>query len=155
MTTIRDGWKYFCAKDGEATASFPAVGSVISTGDCVGVRQSTANGRFQWVVDNSIYNRTTTIWSRSIGENELSFLTRSTTDEPFSVRDMTRIIFDGLYGGQFHFTFEERTAGDAKRSKEFVFDRDPVGPTIVGIRGKIFRIIDANNIQMTYEWVKI
>jgi hypothetical protein len=155
MTSVRGGWKYFCAKDGEATASFPALGSVISSGDCVGVRQSTGNGSLQWVVDNSNYNHSTTIWTRSIAANELSLLNRSTTDEPFSAREMTRIIFDGLYGGQFHFTFEEMTAGSAKRTKEFVFDRGPSGQAIVGIRGKIFRIVDANNIQMAYEWVQI
>jgi hypothetical protein len=154
MGSVLGGWKYFCAKEGEATASFPGVGSVITHGDCVGVRQSVVNSQLQWVVDNSNYNRSTTIWSRSISAEDTKLLTHTEIGQPFSVRQLTRIVFDGYHGGQFHFSYEAWKAPATKDSKEFVFDRDPSGKTEVGIHGKVFRVTDANNVQMTYEWVK-
>lgn len=154
MVSVRGGWKYFCAKDGTATVTFPGMGSMIAPGDCAGVRQSTTDGRLQWVVDNSIYNHATAIWARSVTDKEHPLLTRSVTGEPFLARAMKRIIFDGFYGGQFHFTFEDWETGARKDSKSFVFDRSPSGDTLVGIHGKVFRIANANNVQMTYQWVK-
>ncbi|MDZ4207177.1 hypothetical protein, partial [Rhodoferax sp.] len=121
--------------------------------DCIGIRQSLADGSYEWVVDNSIHNRSKTIWSKTIDESQTGQFTRKTINEPFRVSEMTRIVYDGASGGQFRFTLQEYS-DKLKNEKSFSFDRDLTGDTVVGIKGKVFRIIKADNVNMQYAWVK-
>ncbi len=68
------GWDYYCASLEEAGASFPGLGSVVRPGDCVGLRRRQSDGELQWVVDNSVYNRMTTVWSRRVTNAEVASL---------------------------------------------------------------------------------
>ena len=154
LQSIQGGWKYFCAKEGDATASFPGLWSVIAHGDCVGVRQSLTSGKLEWVVDNSNYNLMNTIWLKGTSESDRKLFKHALSGKPFSVRELTRIVYDGYYGQQFHFTYEVWTAPATRDSKEFVFDYDPSGETEIGIHGKVLRITAVNNVQMTYAWTK-
>lgn len=154
LKSISDSWKYYCAKPGTAKASFPGLGSVISDGDCVGIRISTEGSDFEWVVDNSNYNKQTTIWTRNITSTEKEHVTHKILESPFAIKEFKHITFNGHYGGMFHFTYEEWTQNKLV-SKDFTFDRSKNGPTIVGIKGKIFNILDADNVKLSYEWVKI
>ena len=61
-------------------------------------------------------------------------------------------MFDGYYGDQLHFTWEDKSAGGVLQ-KEFVFDFDG-SPTIVGIKGNNFTVEDADNVRLVYEWIK-
>lgn len=154
MTRIEGEWKYYCASMSGATATFPGLGSVVANGDCIGLRQSLTSGEYEWVVDNSIHNRSNTIWTKSFDESYKALVSRRMLDKPYQVRELTRIVFDGLAGGQYRFTLEE-LSGNTKTEKSFVFDRAQTGDTVVGIKGRVFRIIKADNVSMEYAWVKL
>ena len=153
LTSVTAQWKYFCAQEGHATASFPGLGSVVSQDDCIGIRQSLLDGHYEWVVDNSNYNRMTSIWSRNI-DPDYPHMKKSVVDQPFRIRSLTRIVFDGASGGTYKFTLEEITSTQ-KSEKTFSFDRTPDGGTTIGIKGKVFRVLNADNVKMTYVWVKL
>lgn len=153
MRSIHGGHKYYCAAEGRAAASFPGLGSVIRSGDCVGIRFPVAGGEPQWVVDNSNYNRMSTIWTRNMTAEERAAVQVRTAAEPFAVKDMTRILFDGYHGQKLHFTLTEWRDG-RQSSRQFIFDFNGQ-PTLVGIRGNQWRVLSADNLALSYQWVKI
>lgn len=154
LSRITPNWKYYCGRPETVTATFPGLGSVIANGDCVGVRISNDNtAKKEWVVDNSIYNRMNTIWSRSIAASDAVSIIPKESKIPFDVRTLKRITFDGHYGGQLHFTWQEVAPG-LQDSRDFTFDFNGK-PTLVGIKGNVFKIHKADNLHLTYEWVKI
>jgi hypothetical protein len=64
-----------CGEIDKVTASFPGLGSVIRSGDCVGIRISgkrISGNKMQWVVDNSNYNGFTTIYKSNIKNSEIN-----------------------------------------------------------------------------------
>lgn len=150
LTRIDAEGRYYCATDGQATATFPGLGSVIAQGDCVGIRISRAQGTTEWVVDNSIRNQTTTIWTKRVPAAEVARYQPRPTAKPFKVRVLRRITFDGYHGGQLHFTWDEMTQ-NSRESKEFTFDFNG-GEVPVGIKGNRFRVLHADNIKLTYAW---
>lgn len=152
LTSITANWKYYCGDYDKVAASFPGLGVVIAQGDCVGIRISRDGQEKQWVVDNSIHNRQTTIWTKGLKKPEYLSYEPVTSAEPFSASTMQRLIFDGYYGDQLHFTWEEKSAREVLQ-KEFVFDFDG-SPTIVGIKGNNFTVKDADNVRLVYEWIK-
>jgi hypothetical protein len=76
----------------------------------------------------------------------------SPSNKPFKVHSLKKILFDGFYGGQLHFCWEE-IAGVNKESREFTFDFSGQ-PTLVGIKGNQFIIHKADNVKMVYVWKK-
>lgn len=156
MVRIHGEWKYFCAAVEQAQASFPGLGSVVRDGDCIGMRQSMRSGQYEWIVDNSIYNNARTgswIWSRKVAAEFTEFEKKSSST-PFKARALHRIVYDGMSGGQFRFTLEDITSSQVS-SKSFAFDRASQGATVVGIKGKVFRILKADNTQIEYVWEKL
>jgi len=153
LRSIGRNFKYYCAAEGRATASFPGLGSVIRAGDCVGIRVPLTGGDPEWVVDNSNYTRSTTIWTKSMAAEDRSSVQVRPAAEPFKVRDMTSIMFDGYYDQKLHFTLLESRDG-RQNTRPFTFDFTGE-PTLVGIRGNQWRVLKANNLEMSYEWVKI
>ena len=152
MKRIAKGWKYYCGDLAESTASFPGLGTVVSPGDCIGIRVSTGNGEAQWVVDNSIHNRmSNTIWTRGIASEAVSKYKPQKSSIPFDTRSLVRITFDGYYSGQLHFSWLE-IEGKERTTQKFVFDFK--GPTLMGIKGKNFEVLNADNVGLTYRWVK-
>lgn len=153
LTEIRDDGKYFCADLNQATASFPGLGSVVRKGDCIGIRIN--EGKLEWVVDNSNYNRgMETIWTRDISEKELETIKfQENTKTPFKIKSLRKIIFDGHYKDVLNFTLEEYFYNNVDK-KRFHFDLEKNKPTIVGIKGNIFEIIDVDNVKMKYKWIK-
>jgi len=152
LTTISTPWKYYCADSGKAAASFPGLGSVIRSGDCVGIRISLDNNKPEWVVDNSNYNRSKTIWSMSMSSSEEQEFKPYPIKTPFKVQQLKKITFDGYYGNMIHFTFEDITP-DGKETKQFTFDYSGK-PVLVGIKGNQFIVHQADNVKMIYEWTK-
>lgn len=147
-------WSYFCADEGRASASFPGLGSVIREGDCVGIRVENKSEKMEWVVDNSHYNRgMQTIYTKSIPDEDTTKYLIKTSAEPFKVKSLKVITFDGFNGGQLHFTLTEMK-GRNKDSKEFTFDFKGE-PTVVSIKGNVFKVLEANNVNASYEWIKI
>ncbi|HZW13220.1 MAG TPA: hypothetical protein VFF81_08535 [Noviherbaspirillum sp.] len=151
MTRISMSGRYFCADEDKASASFPGLGSVIKTGDCVGIRISPSK-KFEWVVDNSNHNRATTIWTRAMSDDEVQRYQSKVSNVPFKYDSLKRIVFNGYYGGQLHFTYEE-LGSSSKESKEFVFDFAGK-PTLVSIKGNRFEVQKADNIKLVYSWQK-
>src|SRR3990167_5547619 len=154
LTRVTPEWKYFCGESESVAASFPGLGSVIASGDCVGVRVSVSNpAKKEWVVDNSNYNRMNTIWSKSLSGEQSAAVHPVRSKIPFSVKTLKRITFDGYFSGQLHFTWQEISSGE-RDSRDFTFDFDG-RPTVVGIKGNIFNVLKADNLSLQYEWVKI
>lgn len=153
MTTVTSRWKYYCADNGKATASFPGLGSVIREGDCVGIRISHDGQEHEWAVNNSNYNRGwgETIWTLSMNDEETKTYLPKTSSRPFKVKELKRITFDGYYGGQLHFTWED-IASTGKNEKSFIFDFSGK-PTEVGVKGNHFIVYEADNTKLVYEWV--
>jgi len=74
LTRTTEGWKYYSAPQVNGRASFLLL-SVISQGDTIGIRVSVANPNDrEWYVDNTNYNSNVyeTIWTKSVGEEEIS-----------------------------------------------------------------------------------
>ena len=153
LTRITADWRYYCGEDGNVEASFPGLGSVIASGDCVGIRISTDKKDKEWVVDNSIYNSRygrETVWSRSMAKEDLEKYNPIPADVLFKVKSLTTITFDGYYGKQLHFTWTE-WAGNKNHSQDFIFDFDG-NPTLVGIKGNLFTVVRADNTGLDYQW---
>ena len=154
LTRFSADWSYFCSENGRASASFPGLGSVIRDGDCVGMRVANKGDKKEWVVDNSIYNRgMTTIWTKSVSDEDSIQYPVKVISEPYKVKSLKVITFDGYHGGQLHFTLSERN-GQNKDSKEFTFDFQGEA-TIISIKGNVLKVQQANNVNATYEWMKI
>ncbi|MCE9684472.1 hypothetical protein [Halomonas alkalisoli] len=152
LTSIRKGWKYYCGDLSSSSASFPGLGSVVRAGDCIGIRTPVGGGSPEWVVDNSNHNGFETIWSRRVSSGETHRYRPQVSQTPFSVQQLTRVTFDGYYGGQLHFTLEKQ--GDQRETREFVFDFDGE-PTVVGFQGKHLEVVGASNLGITYRWKKL
>lgn len=151
----RGDHEYFCAPESDRAASFPGLGSVVSLGDCVGVRKHQVTGELEWVVDNSEYNGTTTVWTRSVKETDDVTFEETTVDEASQHANLEAISFDGFHSGLLHFTFRKYAKG--KSSEEtFKFDYPPRrAEPIYGVRGRTFEVVDVSNTQMVYRWVSI
>ncbi len=152
-TADSDG-RYFCAHNGNATATFPILGSVIDNGDCVGIRVSLDGNTSHWFVDNSIHNNSNTTWTSSMSEEEKKKYPIQDAENPYLVKTRTLIVFDGHYGGQLHFTLSENNYGDVK-TKSFTFDFIAGKTSIVGIKGHLFEVLSVDNVKITYRWIKI
>ncbi|RTZ39136.1 hypothetical protein EKL30_18445 [Candidimonas sp. SYP-B2681] len=153
LTRFSGEWKYYCGDLATSAASFPGLGSVVQDGDCIGVRISNTDGTMQWVVDNSIHNGMTTIWKRNFSDEDRQSYKPQQDTRPFAIQSVTRINFDGYYGGQLHFTWEQVDDAD-KTSRKFVFDFAGE-PTLVGINDKLLEVIQADNVGVRYRWKKL
>ena len=67
------GWEYFVPQDHKYRAYHSLLGSVLRGADAVGLRVG-PEGQKEWFVDNSVYAKTRTIWTRPIkpGDPELT-----------------------------------------------------------------------------------
>lgn len=154
LTRVEHDWKYFCGKPERVAASFPGLGSVIAPGDCVGIRVSTKNAQNkQWVVDNSVYNRMNTVWTSSLSAAQSLDYPVLPSKVALEIRTLKQITFDGYFGNQLHFTWNEAD-GSNVLSKEFTFDFNGE-PALVGIKGMVFNVKKADNLSLSYEWVKL
>ncbi|MBT3193121.1 MAG: hypothetical protein HN341_11255 [Verrucomicrobia bacterium] len=152
LSRIKSGWKYYSAEEGKMAASFPGLGSVLRKGDEVGIRISAKRLKRQWYVDNSNYNGMRTIWTKNLDASESGRYSPHASPVPFKIDRLRRIVFDGYYGNQLHFTWEEVSAGH-RESREFTFDFSGK-PTVVGVKGNEFKVISADNVGLRYEWVR-
>jgi hypothetical protein len=151
---ITRNWRYYCADESASSASFPGLGSVVRSGDCIGIRISSDGERKEWVVDNSIYNRgRETIWTLSIDPELGKSLNPQESPIPFDVQTLKKITFDGFYGNQLHFTWTELTRS-GRNSQKFTFDFQVAKPVIIGIKGYIFEVQYADNVGARYKWIE-
>lgn len=146
----RDGaqWTYFCAPLDRATASFPGLGVVVADGDCVGVRRRKSDDRLEWVVDNSIKNGMTTIWSRKMTAAEIATVGFTKTQAISNASLEKAVTFDGFYSGLLTFTYVE---GSSKR--ELRFDYDGKSEKLIGMLGKRMLVLKADSVELRYKWI--
>ncbi len=152
MKRIAEGWKYYCGKLSESSAALPGLGTIVEDGDCIGIRISIEDNSYEWVVDNSIYKRKTSILTRSMSDREKAQFTPQKLKTAFDEKQFVKINYNGFFGGQLHFTWAQLDSFQLNTQK-FVFDF--VGkPIVVSIMGKQFEITSADNVAMTYRWIK-
>lgn len=153
LSRITADWKWYCAKEHMASASFPGLGSVVRSGDCIGVRIRTDGRAKEWFVDNSNYNRREAVWSLTVDPETSALLRPVEVKTPFEVHTLKTLTFDGYYGGQVHFTWTEATLSN-KSEQRFTFDYKPGVTMKVGIKGRLFEILGVDNINLKYQWIK-
>ncbi len=147
--------EFFCAKPEERSASFPSLGSVVARDDCVGVMRNTATGELRWVVDNSVHNGMTTVWSRAVKDSDEVDLILSKVTRTDSRANMEVVYFEGFYSGLLHLKYHHFEDGREK-IQEFKFDYPPREATATyGVRGKTFEVVEVDNTKMIYRWVAI
>lgn len=141
-------WTWFCAPLDSSSASFPGLGSVVSDGDCIGVRRRNADGHLEWVVDNSVHNGMRAIWSRSVRDQEARQISFSKTRQ-LAGADVDKVVtFDGYYGGLLNFTYAE---GASRR--EMKFDYDGKSEKMIGMLGKRMLVMSADSVELRYRWI--
>lgn len=142
-------WEYFCAPNDRSAASFPGLGSVVSNGDCVGLRRRLSDNRLEWTVDNSIHNGMTTIWSRRVRDNEMALLREEERQVITDVAVRRAVYFDGFYSGLLNFTFV-----DGGQRREMKFDYGGEGEKLIGMVGKRMLVLGADSVELRYRWVE-
>ena len=121
----------------------------------MGVRQSIGGSKMQWVSDNSVYNRgLNTAYTLNLSPDEREEFVPSVGNIHFSVKTLTTVRFDGYYGGQLHFSYEIIN-GTQIKEQQFIFDYDSISEALVGIKGKRFAVIHADNITLSHRWEKL
>jgi len=144
---------HYAADWDDCSATHSMLGVVIRRGDSVGIRISKTTGEKEWFVDNSVYNGMNTVWSRRVKPEdnvEFEWSEKIVYDEDSGYIEVT---FDGFFNNLFHFTLTE-TKLDSKEEREFKFN--PVeGVTRVSFKGMILDILKADNLGISYKWVKL
>lgn len=153
LSRITADWRWYCARENMAAASFPGLGSVVRSGDCIGIRIGTDGLTKEWFVDNSNYNRRETVWILRVDAETSSQLRPVEIGVPFDVETLKTLTFDGYHSGQVHFTWTEATSSN-KSQQKFTFDYKPGSSVKVGIKGRVFEILSVDNISLRYQWVK-
>ena len=144
---------HYAADWDDCSATHSMLGVVISRGDSVGIRISKTTRDKEWFVDNSVHNGMNTVWSRKVEPEdnvEFEWSEKIVYDEDSEYNEVT---FDGFFNNLFHFTLTE-TKFDSKEEREFKFN--PVeGVTRVSFKGMILDILKADNLGISYKWVKL
>ena len=144
---------HYAASWEKSNASHSMLGVVISPGDSVGIRINKKNGSKEWYVDNSVHNRMNTVWSRKVRADdnvEFEWSEKIAYDDD---SEYVEVVFDGFFNNLFHFTLTEVRI-DSKSQREFRFNPDE-GITRVSFKGMILDILKADNLGITYKWVKL
>jgi len=144
---------HYAASWENCSASHSMLGIVIRPGDSVGIRISKKNGEKEWYVDNSVYNRMNTVWSRKVKADDnvdFEWSEKVVYDEYSEYVDVS---FDGFFNNLFHFTLTEINSA-SKKQKDFKFNPDG-DVTRVSFKGLVLDIINADNVGITYKWVKL
>lgn len=151
-----DSHLYYDAPPEDCGASHSVLGNVLATGDLVGVRVAKeSNGKYEWFVDNSVYNRMRTVWSREVTPDERISLIATTAVRDSKNPEGTLLLFHGYYGGQVHFQLI-RQHHEASDVQELHFDMEPSGtPTVIAIQGLVLEVLSAGNLGIKYRWIRL
>jgi|GEM_PF-5666477 len=131
------GWDYFVPPDHKFRAFHALLGSVIRGRDMVGLRVGPA-GQMEWFVDNSVYARAPTLWTRpirpadpAINRIDVGVITRGSMD---------RLVYLGLSGPRHAKIRLEKTAGRQVQRTEFTFPLNKDGKGLGAVNGAEFTI---------------
>lgn len=130
------------------------MGSVVASGDCIGVRKNINANEIDWTVDNSNHNPGDTVWHRKFKETDGIQLTETAIPATDQNWEHIEITFDGYHSNLLHFTLEERSGSNVDK-REFKFDYPPKGGSDeYGIKGHQFEVKKVTNSSMIYSWVE-
>lgn len=137
----RDGrWSYFVPEGRKFRASHGLLGSVIRDGDAVGLRVND-DGRREWFVDNSVYNGSTTIWSRRVKDKDPRLsLIQTSRSEPVKDSILHRLFYLGTVDNKVRVRHEQ-ISPDGTLRDEYTFPIDADGRALGAVRGAEFAII--------------
>jgi hypothetical protein len=144
---------HYSANWEDCSATHSMLGVVIRRGDSVGIRISKTTGDKEWFVDNSVYNGMNTVWSRKVKPEDNVEFEWSEEIVYDKGSEYIEVTFDGFFNNLFHFTLTEIKV-DSQKDREFKFN--PVeGVTRVSFKGMILDILKADNLGISYKWVKL
>lgn len=149
-----DDHRYFAAPADKSSATHSLLGSVLAGGDSVGIRVSREDNSFEWFVDNSNHNNMSTVWHRPVRAEDGVAITEVTVPVVDEKNSASSLIYDGFYGGQVHFTWQDDQMA-ASNEQAFTFDVAPEGVTAVNVRGVVFDILACSNLGIEIQWVTI
>ena len=146
--------EYYGAPFERSDAHHSLAGKVIKPGDTVGLRISRTTGEKEWYVDNSQFNRMTTIWHRRVLTEDGVTFSPTESGVVDGASNLTSIIYGGFYSGLLHFTLREVEQGEAVEN-EFKFDVLTDRNTPVNIKGNVFEVLSVDNFGMLYRWMLV
>lgn len=131
------GWRYFVPPDHKFRASHALLGSLLRGADTVGLRIG-PTGAMEWFVDNSLYARKPTLWTRPLrpGDPDITLTQVGVMTEG----SMDRLIYVGLSGASHAKIRLEKISGGRIRHDEFIVALNKVGKGIGAIKGAQFTI---------------
>jgi len=134
----RDLWTYFIPKDLAFSASHGLLGSVLREGDTVGLRIG-ASGEREWFVNNSVYNGTTTIWTRRVKDKDPG-VTAVVGGYEANGRVAERLFYLGTEGNQIRVRREYISLIGLERDN-FLFPMDAKGKGAGAVNGAEFTLV--------------
>lgn len=143
---------HYVADWDDCSSTHSVFGVAIRRGDLVGVRISKTTRDKEWFVETKD-DGLNTVWSRKVKPEdnvEFEWSEKIVYDEDSEYIEVT---FDGFFNNLFHFTLTE-TKFDSKVEREFKFN-PAEGVTRVSFKGMILDIFKADNLGISYKWVKL
>lgn len=122
------GWEYFVPPDHKFHAYHSILGSVIRGRDTVGIRVG-PQGQMEWFVDNSVYNKSPTIWTRRVKAEDPGLKRIKLASRESAGESVERLIYLGLTdGNRARVRLEKITPRDTVRDEfTFLLDKDGSG----------------------------
>ena len=133
------GWEYFVPPDNKFRAYHALLGSVIRNGDTVGLRVG-SRGQMEWFVDNSNYNKMSTIWTRPIRPNDPIVTRFNLSVKAPTGESVEKLIYLGLTDTNHVRIRLERISGSGTVRDEFIFPLDKDGNGQGAVAGCEFKI---------------
>lgn len=133
-------WTYYEPANKKFSASHGLLGSVLATGDSVGLRIN-SEGRREWYVDNSNHNRgMNTMWTRRVKHKdptaaEIELASREPTGSP-----LQKLIYLGMEEGRVRIRHEQIYPDQATTRDEYTFEIGADGQAVGAVRGAEFVI---------------
>lgn len=149
-------YEYFAPKEGNAGASFPGLGEVMSGNDTAGIRVHKMNGKIEWFVDNTEHNsgRFRTVWHRAVSSDEMALIDHVREGLPHQVLGMKKIVYDGYFDNTLTLTLIQQWRGE-RTEKEYHYNLNLKGEGTVLLGGVTIQCIEANNMGLTYKLINI
>jgi hypothetical protein len=147
---------YFSPKEGNAGASFPGLGEVMSGNDAAGIRVHKMSGKIEWFVDNTEHNSTRfrTVWHRGVTSDELRLIDHVKEGLPNQVLGLKKIIYDGYFDNTLTLTLIQQWKGE-RTEKEYHFNLSSSGDGTVLLGGVAIQCLQINNMGLSYKLVSI
>jgi len=134
-------WSYFIPRNDAFRAYHGLLGSVIRSGDSVGLRVD-QHGLKEWFVDNSNYNSGhVTIWTRRVKDSDPPMELVEAPTKTIGSDPIERLVYLGVEQGRMKIRYERFAAGGRTEKDEFTFPVDKDGRGNGAVNGAEFSVI--------------